>query len=49
MLANLKLHADAATSEPANPSTEVDRLVQALNDSAPDYTRNNIRKALHTQ
>jgi len=44
-----KLHVDAATPEPANPSTEVDRLVQALNDSAPDYTRNNSRETPRVQ
>lgn len=32
-------HVAAATPEPANPLTEVDRLVRALNDSAPDYSR----------
>lgn len=30
-------HQGAATHQPANPSTEVDRLVRALNDSAPEY------------
>jgi hypothetical protein len=32
-------HADAGNPEPANPSTEVDRLLRALNDSAPLYLR----------
>jgi RloB-like protein len=32
-------HQDAATLEPANPSTEVDRLVRAMNDSAPEHLR----------
>lgn len=32
-------HHDAATPTPANPSTEVDRLVRALNDSAPEHLR----------
>ncbi len=32
-------HQTAATPPPANPSTEVDRLVQALNDSAPEHLR----------
>jgi hypothetical protein len=40
-----KLHADANTPEPANPSTEVDRLVQALSDSAPEYTRRSFPRA----
>lgn len=44
-----KLHADAKTPEPANPSTEVDRLVQALNDSAPDHIRRDIWNAPRTQ
>jgi len=30
---------DAGTPIPANPSTEVDRLVRALNDSAPEHLR----------
>jgi hypothetical protein len=32
-------HHDAATPQPANPSTEVDRLVRAMNDSAPAHLR----------
>lgn len=32
-------HVDAASPQPANPSTEVDRLVRAMNDSAPGYLR----------
>ena len=32
-------HQRAATPEPANPSTEVDRLVRAMNDSAPEHSR----------
>ena len=32
-------HLQASTPSPANPSTEVDRLVRALNDSAPKYLR----------
>ncbi len=32
-------HQDAATPQPANPSTEVDRLVRAMNDSAPGHLR----------
>jgi hypothetical protein len=32
-------HLAAATPAPANPSTEVDRLVRALNDSAPAHLR----------
>ena len=32
-------HIEAATPAPANPSTEVDRLVRALNDSAPAHLR----------
>ena len=32
-------HETAATPTPANPSTEVDRLVRALNDSAPEHLR----------
>ena len=32
-------HRDAATPQPANPSTEVDRLVRAMNDSAPEHLR----------
>jgi hypothetical protein len=32
-------HESARTPEPANPSTEVDRLVRALNDSAPEHLR----------
>ena len=35
-------HVDAATPDPANPSTEVDLLVAALNDSAPQHTRKTI-------
>ncbi|NCC53313.1 MAG: RloB domain-containing protein [Spartobacteria bacterium] len=35
-------HAAAATPDPANPSTEVDRLVCALNDSAPEHARKSI-------
>jgi hypothetical protein len=32
-------HRNAATPQPANPSTEVDRLVRAMNDSAPEHLR----------
>jgi hypothetical protein len=32
-------HAAARTRSPANPSTEMDRLVRALNDSAPPWRR----------
>jgi hypothetical protein len=32
-------HLDAATPDPANPSTKVDLLVKALNDASPDYAR----------
>lgn len=32
-------HLDASTKPPANPSTEVDLLVRALNDSAPAHLR----------
>lgn len=32
-------HEDARTPKPANPSTEVDRLARALNDSAPEHLR----------
>lgn len=32
-------HIAAGTTEPANPSTQVDQLVCALNDSAPDHSR----------
>jgi hypothetical protein len=32
-------HEGAQTPKPANPSTEVDRLARALNDSAPEYRR----------
>ena len=32
-------HESAATRTPANPSTEVDRLVRAMNDSAPEHLR----------
>lgn len=32
-------HIDAVTPDPANPSTDVDRLVRALNDSAPEHSR----------
>lgn len=32
-------HEGAATPQPANPSTEVDRLVRAMNDSAPEHRR----------
>ena len=35
-------HFDAATPDPANPSTEVDRLVRTLNDSAPEHARKTI-------
>ena len=35
-------HSDAATPDPANYSTEVDRLVCSLNDSAPEYARKAI-------
>ena len=34
-----KYHRDAGTKPPANPSTEVDRLVRAINDSMPKYLR----------
>jgi hypothetical protein len=32
-------HLGARTPIPANPSTEVDRLIRALNDSAPEHLR----------
>jgi hypothetical protein len=32
-------HVTAATPSPGNPSTEVDRLVRAMNDSAPAHLR----------
>jgi hypothetical protein len=32
-------HEGAQTPKPANPSTEVDRLARALNDSAPEHLR----------
>ena len=32
-------HHAVGTSEPGNPSTEVDRLVSAMNDSAPEHLR----------
>lgn len=32
-------HEAAQTPEPANPSTEVDKLVRAMNDSAPEHQR----------
>lgn len=32
-------HQKAGTPQPANPSTEVDRLVRAMNDSSLDYMR----------
>ena len=32
-------HERAATPQPANPSTDVDRLVRAMNDSAPEHLR----------
>ena len=32
-------HETGGTPPPANPSTEVDRLVRALNDSAPEHLR----------
>ena len=35
-------HLSAATPAPANPSTEVDRLVRALNDSAPAHLRKKL-------
>ncbi len=35
-------HHEAATPAPANPSTEVDILVQALSYSAPEHVRNTI-------
>jgi hypothetical protein len=35
-------HIDAATPAPANPSTEVDHLIRALNDSAPEHSRKKI-------
>jgi hypothetical protein len=34
-----RCHQDAATPQPANPFTEVDRLVRAMNDSAPEHLR----------
>jgi hypothetical protein len=34
-----KYHEDANTPEPAQPSTEVDRLVLALSEAVPDYKR----------
>lgn len=34
-----KYHYDAGTLTPANPSTEVDRLARALNDSVPGHLR----------
>ena len=34
-----KHHTTAATPHPGNPSTEVDRLVRAMNDSAPAHLR----------
>jgi hypothetical protein len=34
-----RYHDDAATPDPANPSTEVVQLVLALNDAAPEYAR----------
>lgn len=36
-------HAATATPDPANPSTDVDRLVSALNDSAPEHAKKIIR------
>lgn len=37
---NVRRHHDGAqTPKPANPSTEVDRLARALNDSAPAHRR----------
>lgn len=38
-----KHHNDAGTPIPANPSTEVDLLVRALNDSALEHLRKTIR------
>lgn len=35
-------HQAAATPVPANPSTEIDVLVPALNDAAPEHARKNI-------
>jgi len=35
-------HYDAATQDPANPSTEVDLLIKDLNDSAPTHARQPI-------
>ncbi len=35
-------HASAGTTEPANPSTEVDRLVRAMNDAALPHNRRHI-------
>lgn len=35
-------HKDGGTPAPANPSTEVDTLVSALNDSAPEHARKTI-------
>ena len=37
-----KHHLDAASPDPANPSTEVDLLVCALNDSSPPHARKTI-------
>jgi hypothetical protein len=34
-----RYHRGAGTPQPANPSTEVDRLVRAMNDSAPEHLR----------
>jgi RloB-like protein len=36
-------HRDAATPQPANPSTEVDRLVRAMNDSAPEHLQRFVK------
>ena len=35
-------HASACTPDPGDPSTEVGRLVRALNDSVPDHARRTI-------
>lgn len=37
-------HCGAATPDPANPSTEVDVLVEALNFAAPEHARNTMRE-----
>ncbi len=37
-----RYHQDGGTPAPANPSTEVDVLVSALNDSAPEHAKKTI-------